>query len=94
MDQYQEISNEDLKIFLADVDNQKTAAALALQIRSKFGRKWFTLGQLKKVTQHSETLETFDIPVLKAYNLMLMKNGLYRISLKPLERAKSQQRKV
>jgi hypothetical protein len=94
MDQYQEITQEDLKAFLADAENQKTAAALALQIRSKFGRKWFTLKELKKVTQHSETLESFDIPVLKAYNLIRAEGGRYRISLTPLERAKSQNRKV
>ena len=90
-DQYIEIQQDDLKGFLRNPENQKTATALALQLRDKFGRRWFTLSDVKGVAINAETIESFELPVLKAYNLLRQKNNKYRITLAVLERIKQQQ---
>lgn len=87
-DQYTKIQEEDLKKFLDNPENQHTAAIIALQLRERFGRSWFTLNELKKSTQNNETLETFELPVLKAYGLLKQNGKKYKVTLRRLEEAK------
>lgn len=88
-DQYTKIQEEDLRAFLNDPKNQHAASIIALQLRERFGRSWFTIKELKKVTINNETLETFEIPILKTYGLLKQNGRKYKVTLRKLEEAKN-----
>lgn len=88
MEQQSEVQYEDVKAFMSNPENQKTAIAIALQLRSAFGRTWFKISDLKRISKNTSTFEDFELPVLRGYGLVKSKNGKHKVTLAVLEKLK------